>query len=373
MHFEAGAVLGRLKKKNVFPYLFDVRPEDVQGPLGAFQGTSNNEKDTRRLAEDLCKLAKAQVPARYDAHWKRLRARMEELKVERVSEVVADFRGLFQRKTFDEELKECTNQTWVDRYVGARETQKKLEGCKDIVGRACEPYQKELFNQLVSTIDGYAGLMKGLLIQERRFSFTGAGEVDFTRARDGHPHAGGEAVSPAVERRLKQIKRLVFLLDTPAAAAVTEEAVEFSRLSVHAERKEVVRAKQRAIEDGELNLTETQIVRCRESIWELDRIVFYLWEENSGKPRAQTLARCVEGELERLKAREDKASAMPLHYAIRALLAPGLVRDEPGLGALLDEVEQYLVTTERDGRNQIKSNLKKIRAAVAAQARPAQV
>jgi hypothetical protein len=58
---------------------------------------------------------------------------------------------------------------------------------------------------------------------------------------------------------------------------------------------------------------------------------------------------------------------MPLHYAIRALLAPGLKRDYPGLEALLSELEQYLEATGRDKEGQIKRNLKKFREVNAAQ------
>jgi hypothetical protein len=41
IHFEAGAVLGRLAKNRVFPYLLGIHSEDLKGPLSAFQGTLN--------------------------------------------------------------------------------------------------------------------------------------------------------------------------------------------------------------------------------------------------------------------------------------------------------------------------------------------
>lgn len=106
---------------------------------------------------------------------------MEKLKVDRISHVVANFRELFERKTFQEELRECTHQTWVDRYSGARETLKTLQGYKTMIDRICEPYQKELFNQLISSIDGYAGLLKSLLIEEKKFWVSEEGDVDFTQ------------------------------------------------------------------------------------------------------------------------------------------------------------------------------------------------
>jgi hypothetical protein len=52
---------------------------------------------------------------------------------------------------------------------------------------------------------------------------------------------------------------------------------------------------------------------------------------------------------------------MPLHYAIRALLAPELVHDEPALDALLSEVEQYLKVSDRDKDERIRQNIKSFR------------
>src|SRR5215207_4469199 len=169
VHFEAGAVLGRVGEEAVFPYLFGVRPEELQGPLSAFQATVNDEGDTRRLAQRLCEITGVELPADYGEHWVRLRGRMEELRLGRLSDVIPDFAALFQRKTFDEALKDCTHQTWADRYAGARETKKVLQGSQEVVGRVCEPQQTELFNRLISAVDAYAELIKTKLLVEREF------------------------------------------------------------------------------------------------------------------------------------------------------------------------------------------------------------
>ena len=364
IHFEAGAVLGRLERTRVFPFLFDVRPEDVEGPLSAFQGTSNTEEDTLRLARDLRRLAQVQPeepPDYATAFWAKLKGEMDKLKIDRISQVVPNFRKLFQRKTFEEKLSDCTHQTWVDRHSAARETWKTLQGHKITVDQTCEPYQKELFQQLINAVDGYAGLLKSSLIEEKRYWISEAGTVDFNRASDGTPATG--AVAGASERRVQQIQRLVFLLDSPSAMAVTPEASDFSRMTVFAQRKELVRAKQQAIRSGGLLLSEIPKLSGRESIWELDRIVYYLLLEESKAPVAKTLAECIEGELERLKAVEEYTSAMPLHYAIRALLSPKLVRDEPALDALLTDVEQYLNNSGHDKGRQIRRNIEKFRQA----------
>src|SRR5215207_3451582 len=217
VHFEAGAVLGRVGGEAVFPYLFGLRPEELQGPLSAFQATVNSEEDTRRLARRLCDMAGVELPADYGEHWVRLRGRMEELRPGRLSGVIPDFAALFQRKTFDEALKDCTHQTWADRYAGARETKKVLEGSKEVVARVCDPRETELFSRLFSAVEAYAELIKTKLLVERQFFVTGAPEVDFTRTARGAPYRAGAAIYPMAESRMRQIKELVRLLDAPGA------------------------------------------------------------------------------------------------------------------------------------------------------------
>src|SRR5262249_50213539 len=104
---------------------------------------------------------------------------------------------------------------------------------------------------------------------------------------------------------------------------------------------------------------------CRKSIWSLDRIVYYLFQElKEPKPSARTLADCIEFELDRLKAVNEKASSLPLHHAIRALLPPKLLLDEPNLEALLTEVEQYLKDSKNPCRYKgILQNIEKFRHA----------
>jgi hypothetical protein len=216
IHFEAGTVLGRVETTRVFPFLFDVRPEDLEGPFSAFQGTSNTEDDTRRLAWDLRRLAQIppEEPLDYAIVWTKLKGELDKIKTDRISQVVPNFRDLFHRKTFEENLNDCTNQTWLDRYSGARETWKTLMGHKTVVERICEPSKKELFLQLISAIDGYAGLLKSTLLEEKKYWISETGTVDFSKASDGTPASG--AVAAAYDRRLQQIQRLVFLLDSPS-------------------------------------------------------------------------------------------------------------------------------------------------------------
>jgi hypothetical protein len=65
VHYEVGAIAKALREKQanantyarlapVFTLLLGVKPGEIDGPLAAFQSTSaDNEKDTRRLIDDL--------------------------------------------------------------------------------------------------------------------------------------------------------------------------------------------------------------------------------------------------------------------------------------------------------------------------------
>ena len=61
--------------------------------------------------------------------------------------------------------------------------------------------------------------------------------------------------------------------------AVMAEASDFARMTF-AQKKDLVRAKQHEVRSGSLSLSETEKSSCRESIWELDRIVYYLFQES---------------------------------------------------------------------------------------------
>lgn len=53
--FEAGALSKTLDKTYVCPYLLDINPVELQGPLSQFQATSFNKDDTRKLLNTINK------------------------------------------------------------------------------------------------------------------------------------------------------------------------------------------------------------------------------------------------------------------------------------------------------------------------------
>jgi hypothetical protein len=55
LHFEAGALAKTLERTHVCPYLFQLRPSDVSGPLAQFQLTTATKDDTLKLVKTLNK------------------------------------------------------------------------------------------------------------------------------------------------------------------------------------------------------------------------------------------------------------------------------------------------------------------------------
>jgi len=53
INFEGGALSREIEKSYVTPFLFNLKPSEIQGPLGLFQGVMNEEADILRLLESI--------------------------------------------------------------------------------------------------------------------------------------------------------------------------------------------------------------------------------------------------------------------------------------------------------------------------------
>src|ERR1044071_1635527 len=101
---------------------------------------------------------------------------------------------------------------------------------------------------------------------------------------------------------------------------------------------------------------------------EFYRIVYYVVKEKSDLPDAKQLVQCIEQELEKLRAKEEEGSLIPLHYAVRALKEKLPHPPEQGefatqiakIRSLLTKVEKYLEGPGRDTGGQIKENISEI-------------
>ncbi len=123
----------------------------------------------------------------------------------------------------------------------------------------------------------------------------------------------------------------------------------------------------------------TELSQYLASSWDLDRIYYYLIQENLGEAsesRLDETTRAVTMEMETLRSRTENASMMPVHYALVALrssipdepIAKG--RSEHGVEGVAERVEEalrdveiYIRDTEPtpDGSGHIKRTIAEIR------------
>lgn len=87
IHFEAGALSKTIEDTHVCPLLLDVKKSDLKEPLASFHATLFDEKEFRKLVNDLAKacsdgLEVEQLNTLMDALWPKINANIKELKAE---------------------------------------------------------------------------------------------------------------------------------------------------------------------------------------------------------------------------------------------------------------------------------------------------
>jgi hypothetical protein len=313
----------------------------------------------------------------FAAEWPAFERQLSSLHA-RIEQTVPEFESLFQRKTFNEPLARCTAQTWVERYVGARETRELLAGHEQLVNRACPPWQRDLFDQLQAELDGYAMDMKSLLIRTRRFELQKNGTLAI------HP-----GIHETCEGRRKSIRAIVSRILDPLDVPLTAEAAAWANAETFEQRKHYIhrlehrvrtwaspleprrptaggrrqasRTAARTARSIELLLDGHELHAFEGSGWELDRIFACLVVERfaarlkrrsaKGAARAADTAR---REIERLQSRGPHASLAPLHYALRAFAATlpdRLGRDTRRLGRDLIAAARELIRAAPESRD----------------------
>jgi hypothetical protein len=176
LHFESGALFRESQANHIFTYLFEIRTTDLEGPLAAFQSTECNRTDTRRLVRSIAlnmglDHVTSQLEDAFDRHWPTLEGRLQTVGHRSVQDLVPFLKRLFDRKTFKEPLLQCSDQRWVDRYSGARQTFKELLRNKQVVQDHARPSEAELYDTLMTEVDGYAMDLRAHLLTEHRFEF----------------------------------------------------------------------------------------------------------------------------------------------------------------------------------------------------------
>jgi hypothetical protein len=404
LHFEAGALARGLNASppgnasgvlakgsrdtgHLFTYLHGVSADRLAGPLAAYQSSSATREDTSRLITSLTNAIG--LPATdnrrqdaFDDAWPAFERELEAIRID-VQEIVPDFETWFRRKTFEEPVRECVDQSWMDRYNGARQTLDRVRRELPAVQGACHRYQVDLYERLVSVLDGYEMAIRAFLVRAEPFELDESGRL---------------IISPGVVRacdgRREEINGLVARILDPLGDPSIDEAAAFSLSDSFEQRKMIVhriehallsrpgvvsdssgkrgrtRGKQRAgiapdaggrsSPSAELPLA-SDAAMLMGSRWDLDRIVGYLLIEHfdgsvssrarnrrTKLPTERELTQSAVMEMERVRSRSAGVTLMPLHYALGALKAllsrgRGVGRqDRSAIDRLLTAVERLI-------------------------------
>ncbi|HEX6626149.1 MAG TPA: TIR domain-containing protein [Pyrinomonadaceae bacterium] len=371
IHFETGA-LARAVRKNrrgkVFVYLLNVEPDELRGPFGAFQSTRSDRDDTEKLIDAIVTSMGADADARekceraFAHHWGAFEKGLAAIRPPTIDELIPGLEQLFRRKTFNEPLDECTRQTWLDRYDGARQTLERLSRYRQVM-EADDSHLSDLYHELVGQLDGYAMDMSALLLREEHFEIGGDGKVSL-----------GEGVRRPCEERRRRIRQLVVRLLAADGGPVLPESRRFARLHTFEEKKALlIHPQQQRFQLGKgkgARPREETLRRCAASWWEFDRIYYYLAQEYGDAPDVARLNECLEQEFERLRAKDGGGSLIPLHYAVRALkkaltqsAALGEAREDAArLRRLVGRLRSYLAQVGQDAGGQVGDNLEDLSA-----------
>jgi hypothetical protein len=378
IHFEAGALAKALwegKKGRIYTYLHGIEPNDLKGPLGEFQSTRSTREDTKNLIESIVSSMGEDAPPKreewekaFNEHWDGFYSEVSKIKPRSMQELLPDLEKSFRRKTFEEPLSECSRQSWIERYGGAWETFAELKKHEQTI-KADGSYLQDLYELLLSQLDGYAMDMAALLLSEKQFALGDDGKL-----------AVPEGIRKPCERRRNQVRRLVTQMLTPDGGPVHDkEARRFVKMTTFEEKKALlIYPMQQKIElkmkggggeaiENEIVITEETLRKCAISWWEFDRIFYYLVQENCAEPQADQLVKCISQELEKLKSKEEEGSLIPMHYALRAVrtaLKSARINlpDEriSEIEDLMSKVKRHLKKTGQDEGGQVKDNISEI-------------
>ena len=311
----------------------------------------------------------AALVEQFEEWWTSLERQIDEIRTLPLDAVVPDIESLFRRKTYNEPLPECTAQSWLDRYSGARETKETLSRHFERVRSTCGEYVRDVYAELMSQVDGYAMDLRALLLKEERFDLGDQGRLCITPP----------GIEAACEERRRDIKRILSQLLDPRQFPNFPDAFKFDRAETVEEKKHLIH---RAAAQLQLNrIGQGSAVADREkwadSSWDFDRIMSYVASGRRPDSRpvreleeVESLIRRASRELGRAKSGSGEGRLMPLDYALQALCAvfsrhpdPAPVR--PAAQSLVKDVKDYLDTDGRlEGGGSVKESIRELQAAI---------
>lgn len=328
----------------IFPFLYGVDASLLKGPLSAYQSTlARDRDDVWRLVETIQRVIDEETDnspgaeserttararrEKFETAWADLMKRLASIKPAKLTEIVSDFESLFRRKTFDESIYDCLNQGWLARYDGARSVETRLRTAQKSVREACDRYVGDMFDAVIVEVSAYA-MVLAVQVAEPPSTIDAQGKVAFQQ----------DGVAAASERHRRRTKELVARLLNEQQAPMFQEAFQFEASETLTEKKRVILRKAADIRQREPAFSEEMNAsiakdngdgppkkhRCRDSEWDFDRIVYYMWVEDTWTDmHLERHLRCVRTELEREAAGSSDQLRLPLAYALR-VIAKGL-------------------------------------------------
>jgi hypothetical protein len=369
--FEAGAlstaVALRTGEARIFTYLLGVHPAALPSPLSAYQSTVSTMEDTFRLVNSLLGyLNRDQMNVEaFAPAWDDLWARLQRIEKEPVTTIFPDLVGLFDRKTFQEPVDECTDQSWFQRYDGTVATRDALQAQKELVAAECDAQLADLYRYLVMAVDSYAMDIRALLFEPRTFDLADDG----TRAIPF-------GVRAALERRRQDVHQLVAEIIDRRQQPHMPDAVRFAQSPIFATRKSIVHRIEQQLDEtnhGLLDHLPDAMPQLLASAWELDRIAAYLVGERGARDanaqqghdlqNARAALTAAYRELDFVRA-AAKPRLMPLHYSLRWIRAARPYADPqlaPETRNLVTAIEDLIAKKDLDSGGQIQGLLSDIR------------
>jgi hypothetical protein len=322
----------------VFTYVYGFDPGSLSGPLSGYQSTVATKEDTRRLVLNLCAALRRELPneGAYGGWWAKLRELLDNIPAPTIAELVPEFAGLFERKTFNEPLPDCTNQRWLERFAAARAAHQALMAASRRVDDVSRPGARQLYRELVAAVDGYAMAMSGFLVDEKHFEFDDDGKLDAPKG----------AIA-ACELRRKRVNDLVAMLSDPKNdIPVFAESVIFDELAPGGRKSSIHRWEARLEGEDELPVRGNWLPIALRSEFDFDRIAAYLYQEKRHPVEPVVDLDSVRREFEHRRI-QPEGSYMPLHYSLRALsTVRGLGSRRHDVEQLLGEINEFLLRTK---------------------------
>jgi hypothetical protein len=340
IHFEAGALATAVGNRNgdLFTYVYGCDPGSLAGPLSAYQSTVATKEDTHRLVLNLCRALHREPPneVAYGIWWVKLEEVLDNIREPAIAELVPGFLELFERKTFNEPLPDCTNQRWLERFAAARAAHQALTMATRRVDDLSRPGARQLYRELIAAVDGYAMAMSGFLVDEKHFEFDEAGKLDAPKG----------AIA-ACELRRKRVNDLVAMLADPRNdTPVFPESVTFDELAPEHRKSFIHRWEARLEGKDELPVRGNWVGTALRSEFDFDRIAAYLYQEKRRPSQPVPNLEAVRREFERRK-NQPEGSYMPLYYSLRVLSrAPELGTPPDDVEHELREISEFLLHTK---------------------------